>query len=162
MMNIVSRSLLSILILLLATDWTTSRVYRYRHRKLSDGARKLLEEPEEGMHMYTPLNMPNPYMMQLMSTFSPVNTYHPLHPMNPMNLYSMINPMYQGPLGLPGVPYMDTYMVDMDQEKLDKLNSNNNLEVDKKIMEDQMRKKADDSQDELNKNLYDLTMHTLA
>ena len=79
-----------------------------------------------------------------------------------MNLYQMMNPSFQGPLGMPGLPYMETYMVDMDREKLKKLNSNDNLKVDKKIMEDQLRKGADNAQDEMNKNLYVLESKTLA
>ena len=143
-----------------------SRVYRYRHHKLSPGARKLLENPEEKeeqeeMNMITPLDVPNPYMMQLMATYNPTNIFHPLHPMNPMNMYQMSNPMFQGPLGLPGMPYMETYMVDMDEEKLKKLNSDENLEVDQKIMDDQIKDRSDKAQDELNKNLYDLEMKTL-
>merc|ERR1712137_258574 len=107
------------------------------------------------MDMITPLDIPNPYMMQLMATYNPTNIYHPLHPMNPMNMYQMMNPTFQGPLGLPGMPYMESYMVDIDEEKLKKINSDNNLTVDKKIMDDRLKDSADGSRDELNKNLYD-------
>ena len=145
-----------------------SRVYRYRHHKLSVGARKLLESPEEeqeqeeqNMDMITPLNVPDPYTMQLMATYNPTNIFHPFHPLNPMNLYRMSNPMFQGPLGLPGMPYMESYMVDMDEEKLKKLNSDNNLEVDKKIMDNEIKKRSDNAQDELNEDLYDLEFKTL-
>ena len=111
--------------------------------------------------MITPLDVPNPYMMQLMATYNPTNIFHPLHPLNPMNMYQMSNPMFQGPLGLPGMPYMETYMVDMDEEKLKKLNSDENLEVDQKIMDNQIKDHSDKAQDELNKNLYDLELKTL-
>ena len=151
------------LVLSLLPERGLSRVYRYRHHKLSEGARQLLESPEEeGLNMITPLDIPNPYMMQLMATYNPTNIYHPLHPFNPMNMYQMMNPMFQGPLGLPGTPYMESYMIDMDQEKLRKLNSDNNLEVDRKIMDDQLKTNADNSQDELNKNLYKMALKTLA
>ena len=125
-----------------------------------------LEENEEQMpSMITPLNMNpmmyDPMMMSYAMTYHPANFYHPMHPLNPMNIYGMLNPGFQGPMGMPGVPIMDNELIDLDEVKREKINSNRNLVVDSKIMDGNLREISDDSQDELNENLYDLEKNSL-